>query len=114
VDCSGNPGCSNGCTGFIAWSHGVDPRIFTLKGEEALKVWKAKPEDQAFVNTMMHSIGMPVRTLPRNLYPNGSFASLFYDGSLRKRDAFLLHYNYMVGVAKQRKIKNNGDWILPY
>jgi hypothetical protein len=114
VDCTGNPGCPNGCTGFIAWSHGVDTRIFTVKGEEALKAWRTHPEDQAFVNTMMRSIGMPVMTLPRNLYPNGSFASLFGDGSLKKRDAFLLHYNYMVGAAKQRRIKNNGDWLLPY
>lgn len=114
VDCSGNPGCPNGCTGFIAWSYGVDTRIFAVIGEEGLSIWKKRPEDQVYVNTMMNTLGILVKTLPRNLYPNGSFASLFYNGSLRKKDAFILHYNYLVGAAKQRKIKNNGDWILPY
>lgn len=112
VDCSGNPGCENGCTGFIAWSHGLDSRIFQVEQERSL--WRQHPEDQAYVNAMMGRMGMPVMTLPRNLYPNGSFASLFNEGSLRKRDAYLLHYNYLVGASKQKKIKNNGDWMPPY
>jgi hypothetical protein len=62
----------------------------------------------------MKTLGIPVATLPRDLYPNGAFASLFGEGSLRKRGTLLLHYNYIVGAAKQRKIKNNGDWLLPY
>jgi hypothetical protein len=113
VDCSGNPGCQNGCTGFIAWSHGIDTRIFKVNGETQ-SLWKARPEDQEFVNRMMRDLGIPVMTLPRNLYPNGAFASLYSDGSLRKFGTFLLHYNYLVGAAKQRKIKNNGDWVIPY
>jgi hypothetical protein len=113
VGCTGTPSCPNGCTGFLAWSHGIDSRIFSVGGK-ALKVWSAHPEDQVFVNTTMKTLGIPVITLPRDLYPNGAFASLFGEGSLRKRDAFLLHYNYIVGAAKQRKIKNNGDWLLPY
>jgi hypothetical protein len=113
VDCAGNPGCVNGCTGFLAWSHGLDTRIFDTRGD-ALKVWKERPEDQVFVNRMMKELGMPVMTLPRLLYPNGSFVSMFGPGSLRKRSAFILHYNYIVGVAKRLKIKNNGDWTLPY
>ena len=113
VDCSGNPGCANGCTGFMAWSHGLDTRIFDTR-EKALKIWKERPEDQIFVNRIMKELGMPVMTLPRLLYPNGSFVSMFGPGSLRKRSAFILHYNYMVGVAKRLKIKNNGDWTLPY
>jgi hypothetical protein len=114
VACTGTPSCPNGCTGFVAWSHGVDPALFTVKGEEAMALWKKCPEDQVFVNTMMKTRGIPVMTLPRELYPNGAFASLFYEGSLRKQTTMLLHYNYLVGAAKHRKIKNNGDWILPY
>ena len=110
VDCTGTPGCPNGCTGFIAWSYGVDPRIFTVD----MAIWKEKPEDQVYVNTMMKKLGIPVTTLPRNLYPNGSFASLFNVGSLRKRDAHILHYNYLVGAAKRKKMMNNGDWLLQY
>jgi hypothetical protein len=62
----------------------------------------------------MKQLGIPVRTLPRLLYPNGSFVKMFGPGSLRKTSAYLLHYNYIVGVAKRLKIKNNGDWVLAY
>jgi len=109
VDCSGNP-CHNACSGFIAWSHGVDTRIFTYDAA----TWKSHPEDQIFINKKIREHSVPFKTLPRNLYPNGSFASLFNNGSLRKRDAFLLHYNYLVGGAKKTKIRNNGDWLVPY
>ena len=110
VDCSGNPGCLNGCTGFLAWRHGVDTSIFKVDRE----LWKSRPEDQMFVNTMMGRLGIPVVTLPRSLYPNGAFASLYGNGSARKSETHLLHYNYLVGASKQKKMKNNGDWLIPY
>lgn len=113
VDCSGNPGCINGCTGFIAWSHGVDSRIFKVN-EDTRDLWKSRPEDQMFVNAMMQRLNIPVITLPRNLYPNGSFVGLYFNGSARKVGTHILHYNYLVGTSKQKKMKNNGDWIIPY
>lgn len=113
VDCVGSPSCPNGCSGFIAWSHGVDTRIFTVNSDTR-QLWLEKPEDQVFINKMLEQLEIPTITLPRNLYPNGSFVSLHNNGSLRKRDSFLLHYNYLVGAAKKTKIRNNGDWIIPY
>ena len=113
VDCVGNPSCPNACSGFLAWSHGVDSRIFTVN-DETRDLWKSKPEDQVFINAMLQRLNIPAMTLPRNLYPNGSFVSLYNNGSLRKRDSFLLHYNYLVGAAKKTKIRNNGDWVIPY
>ena len=111
VDCSGKPGCENGCTGFIAWSHGVDTRIFKVN-DDTKPIWRARPEDQMFVNRMMNDLGIPVMTLPRLLYPNGAFASMYGPGSLRKVGSHILHYNYLVGPAKVTKMKNNADWLV--
>ena len=109
VDCSGNP-CANACTGFLAWSHGLDTRIFALDRD----TWLSRPEDQIYVNTMLKRYNIPFKTLPRNLYPNGSFASLYNNGSLRKESTYILHYNYLVGASKKKKMMNNGDWVIPY
>jgi hypothetical protein len=113
VDCSGNPHCNNVCTGFLAWSHGIDTRIFKVD-TTTINIWKSRPEDQIFVNTMIHHYNIPIMTLPRTLYPNGMFANFYSKESLRKKDSFLLHYNYLVGSSKQKKIQQNGDWIIPY
>ena len=111
VDCIGTS-CPKGCTGFIAWSHGLSVEPFTVNSDPQL--WKAVPEDQPFVNTMVRRLEIPFETLPRTLYPNGSFASLYGKSSVRKAITFLLHYNYLVGGAKEQKMKNNSDWIIPY
>jgi hypothetical protein len=112
-DCAGTPSCPNACSGFLAWSHGLDTRVFTVNNDTN-DLWKSRPEDQVFINAMLQRLSIPAMTLPRNLYPNGSFASLYNNGSLRKRDSFLLHYNYLVGGAKKTKMRNNGDWLIPY
>ena len=118
VDCSGTA-CPNRCTGFFAWSCGGAAAVrdvLRLGGAEAEEVWRAKPEDQPFVNQRLAAIGLPVVSLPRDLYPNGVYASVYG----RKRIAavttgpMLLHYNYMVGDAKKGKMRANGDWLLPY
>ncbi len=113
VDCSGTQ-CPSLCTGLIAWAHGVPAELFRLGTPEAEAVWSACPEDQPFVNRRIAETGTAARSLPRNLYPNGAFASLFTRGSLKKEEAFLLHYNYLVGDMKPKKMRANGDWIIPY
>jgi len=111
VDCIGTS-CPKGCTGFLAWSHGLSVEPFTVASDPLL--WKTVPEDQPFVNAMLRRLEIPFETLPRSLYPNGSFVSLYGKGSAKKDTTFLLHYNYLVGRSKEQKMKNNGDWSIPY
>jgi len=106
--CCGPP-CTNACTGFIAWSHGVSPSLFQVNTHLAL--WREKPEDQVFVNARMRDEGLAFQTLPRDLYPNGAFARLYSPDSPLKSVAKILHYNYIVGMDKQRRMKVNGDWL---
>jgi len=108
ADCSG--ACPNVCSGFIGWSHGVSPAIFKVGPDpESLALWRKQPEDQVFINARLCSTSF--KTLPRDLYPNGQFMSLYSPGSPLKRDSKILHYNYTVGMDKQRRMRINGDWL---
>ena len=110
-DCSGT--CINVCTGFIAWSHGsVSNTIFKVDAN-TLATWKKHPEDQIFINCRLREEGTPFKTFPRDLYPNGQFLSLHSGDSPLKRISKILHYNYTVGMDKQRRMRLNGDWLLP-
>lgn len=101
--------CTNACTGFIAWSHGLSPSLFQVN--KYLSLWRAQPEDQVFVNARIRDEGVAFQTLPRDLYPNGQFARLYSPDSPLKSVAKILHYNYLVGLDKQRRMKINGDWL---
>jgi hypothetical protein len=109
--CSGDTNCVNVCTGLIAWSHGVSPTLFSVPNHPDL--WKKQQEDQVFVNARLRDEGTAFKTLPRDLYPNGQFLRLYSPDSELKRVAKLLHYNYTVGMDKQRRMKQNGDWLSP-
>jgi hypothetical protein len=105
--CSGAT-CANFCTGFFAWSGGkADPRLFSVEDKE---LWKEKPEDQVYVNRRLRAAGVTFEVLPRLGYPNGMFAS--FKGI--KDTAYLLHYNWLVGDMKRKKMAANGDWLIPY
>jgi hypothetical protein len=101
--------CSNACTGFIAWSHGVSPILFQVNA--SLDLWKKQPEDQVFVNAKLREEGIPFQTLPRDLYPNGQFIRYYSENSLRKATSKILHYNYIVGMDKYKRMRRNNDWL---
>jgi hypothetical protein len=102
--------CANVCTGFLAWSHGLSSSLFNVS--EYTDLWKSKPEDQVFVNARLKAENTVFKTLPRDLYPNGQFLSLYTSDSELKAKCKILHYNYLVGMDKQRRMKINGDWLL--
>ena len=104
--------CANACTGFIGWAHGVTPTIFHVDAT-TMDLWRNRPEDQVFVNAMMAREGVAFQTLPRDLYPNGQFSRLYDPTSPLKYTSMILHYNYIVGNDKQRRMKANGDWLIP-
>lgn len=109
--------CPYRCTGFLAWrkaaaaTAAVAPIQTLFQVTPALNgVWLAKPDDQSFVNTRIGQVGdeIRVRTLPRNLYPNGVFSAA---GKLSEKP-ILLHYNYLVGDQKKGRMRENGDWLV--
>ncbi len=98
--------CTTPCTGFICWKKGADGGIFNMNN---LEQWREKPEDQVWVGKKLKEYDIKYKSLPRELYPNGTLVSLF---ATDKKDAFLLHYNYRVGQSKVADMKKNGDWFL--
>ncbi len=95
------------CSGFIAWKHGHDYGIFKMNNRE---IWNEKPEDEAWVNYKLKTLNVPFRTLPRELYPNGTFVTAV--AGLPEKVAYILHYNYRVGGQKVSDMKRFGDWHL--
>jgi hypothetical protein len=79
-----------------------------------MAIWRERPEDQVFVNSMLKQENIVWATLPRDLYPNGQFTSRFRADPTKKHTAMLLHYNYLVGMDKQRKMKAAGDWLIQF
>jgi Nucleotide-diphospho-sugar transferase len=97
--------CPAACTGLIAFKHGADGGIFHMN-DRAL--WNERPEDQVWVDRRLAADAAPYDTLPRDLYPNGSFVDDLPPNYM------LLHYNRLVGNAKLIKMKRNNHWIIPY
>jgi hypothetical protein len=113
LDCSGAT-CPTPCSGFLAWRHGsAGPELFRID-ETTREDWRQCPEDQVFIQRQLKRTGTPYTTFPRDGYPNGRFSSQFVKGSAKKEVAYLLHYNYLVGDAKRQRMRNNGDWLIPY
>jgi hypothetical protein len=69
-------------------------------------LWLIKPEDQVWVNRKLATI--QYASLPRELYPNGTFTSAPPEAM------FLIHYNHLVETTKILKMKRNDHWIIPY
>jgi hypothetical protein len=102
--------CPNLCSGVLAWKHGLDPTLFQIRTEEDKALWLKQPEDQIFLNAKLRQQAIPFGVLPRSVYPNGMFVS----SPDARKEAFLLHYNYLVGTMKVSRMKQFGDWVLPY
>jgi hypothetical protein len=110
--CSSPTACTSLCTGFIAFRHGIPAAIFELT-DAAL--WKRGGSmDQPYVNERIRQLGVTAMALPADLYLNGYRGALNDAVSSRMRaDAFLLHYNHMVGNTKVAKMRALGDWKIP-
>lgn len=93
------------CTGFLAFRHGAEKGVFALTD---MAVWRERPEDQVYVAKMLEKNTIPFTLLPRNLYPNG----VFVKG--RPEEAYLLHYNHIVGNTKVIQMRATKQWIIPY
>ena len=111
-----NHGCGNCCTGVIGFylaDQTVRNRFLEMVSFNA-DLWKECPDnnDQEYIQKKMDLLQMTLQTFPRDLFPNGSFLRDNHWQTLR--EPYLLHFNYIVGVNKQRVIKSKGFWLVPY
>lgn len=108
--------CGNCCTGVIGfWIGSESTRALLLEMvSQNDQLWNECKEnnDQEYIQKKMQILGIPFQTFPRELVPNGSF--LRDDRWKSLPEPFLLHFNFIVGVNKQRVIKSKGFWLVPY
>lgn len=107
--CSNIDACTNACTGVIAMnlteeSRPVFQNLYSI-GED----WRAAITDQDYINSRLHSLKIPYKTLSRATFPNGIFLS---GNRYREGDPVLLHFNHVVGMEKKRFMKTKDCWLL--
>jgi hypothetical protein len=113
--CANVAACPYMCTGFLAWRKAAAAAPTHIQSlfqvtADLNDTWASTDNDQSFFNTRATQLGegIQIRTLPRDLYPNGVFSA---QGTLAEKP-LLLHYNYMVGDEKSNKMRENGDWLM--
>jgi Nucleotide-diphospho-sugar transferase len=62
--------------------------------------------DQDYINWFARMSEMRVAVLPRPLFPNGVFVDAV------PPEAILLHYNYLKGADKERRMREAGHWVV--
>ena len=72
--------------------------------------WGVALTDQDYVANRLKALGIPYETLCRTEIPNGTFLS---KNRYKEGDPYLLHFNYLIGSAKQRVMREKECWTLP-
>lgn len=91
---------NNACTGFMYISNNISTRtLFKYNNENK------HSSDQYYVNQKRKHLKIPSIQLDRTLFPNGIY---IHDVP---PNAFILHYNYIVGNNKRICMKENNHWL---
>jgi len=104
--------CSNLCTGFISFKkERLFKSPFNVYDEEK---WKNIREDQPWVNIHLKEYKIPTLSLDQDLFPNGTYIKGNKSGLVNKLNdnKYILHYNWLVGDEKIKKMKENNNWYL--
>ena len=109
--CSSQSSCPNPCTGVIAMSLRPETRpMFKEIYKIVDDTWKESLTDQDYVLKRLQATQTPYQTLPRDVFPNGSFLK---DNKYKEGNPALLHFNYVLGKDKKRFMKQKECWVLP-
>lgn len=110
-ECSNTVQCTNPCTGVIGML--VNPET-KPKLKELYKIvseqWGPAMTDQDYIMNRLLSIGLSYATLSRQEFPNGIFLA---NNKYKEGNPYLVHFNYIIGKAKQAKMIEKDCWFLP-
>jgi hypothetical protein len=98
----------NNCTGIILMNNNETIQKLWLNTPLNEKIYKIDDSDQSYINSKLQTMNIVVGKLPRKLFPNG----IFFNNSIVFPEAYILHYNYMIGTEKIQSMKRNNDWYL--
>ena len=72
--------------------------------------WGPALTDQDYITSRLLSMGLSYATLSRPEFPNGIFLA---NNKYKEGNPYLVHFNYIVGKAKQAKMIEKECWALP-
>lgn len=107
--CSNENQCPNACSGVIAMRLTEETRPLFQKLYTVEEGWKEAVGDQDYINERTRRFQIPYKTFARETFPNGIFLS---DNRFRQGNPILLHFNYVIGMDKQRFMKKKDCWLL--
>jgi hypothetical protein len=109
--CSNTKACTNPCTGVIAMALTGDtrPQLKSLYKVEQ-EPWSAAMTDQDYIANRLLALDLPSTTLLRTEFPNGIFLA---NNKYKEGNPYLVHFNYIIGKAKQAKMIEKDCWFLP-
>lgn len=97
------------CAGFFHIKNCAEiKRLITYTEEDVKK--NTINADQQHINSKVAEYNLPTMQLDRARFPNGVFAK---NNNIPK-DANLIHYNWMIGAEKRKKMMENGHWYLSH
>ena len=110
-DCSNRDACTNPCTGVIGMALNETTRahfkeLYKIDSES----WGKAMTDQDYIANRLLALQIPYKTLARGDFPNGIFLA---KDRYKETNPYLVHFNYIVGKAKQRFMIEKECWVLP-
>ena len=67
------------------------------------------PQDQAYINDNIHKLAF--HELPPEQFPSGFY---WFNSRYTKKDVYAIHYNFIVGDTKKKRMKQDNNWIDDY
>ncbi len=109
--CSNINACTNPCTGVIGMllNSETRPKFKDLYKIEA-EPWGSAMTDQDYIANRLKQLSLSYATLSRTEFPNGIFLA---NNKYKEGNPYLVHFNYIVGKAKQAKMIEKECWVLP-
>ena len=108
IDCSNRFGCPILCSGVFVVRN--KKHLYGLFEYTANDI-PTFSGDQQFLVHKIKEKGLPYRTMPNSIMPNGSYYRL-HTKVIFPPDTCLVHFNYLVGNRKELLMRHQGLWLL--
>lgn len=106
--CSNKIDCQNICSGVIVFRNNKSLyHIFEYTSEDINKFCT----DQHFLTSNLKKLNIICLTIDKNIFLNGSYFHINHS-NIFPDSACLIHFNYMVGNQKQRKMIEQNVWYI--
>ena len=111
LKCSNPMKCPNLCSGVIAFRQSPITNSLVQYTEKDITLHLT---DQHFLTAILQKTNTPYYTIDKNIFLNGAYPRVkeLNCKPILPQEAVLLHYNYMIGMEKEKNMKKNGMWLI--